>query len=161
MSRVGRILEQYTLFGRGNYSYGREDQRVDTDATVHTMLQQGAYMRQEVMLPTTSRLDGLLLSGVGLVAQADRERQAMTDAVLASKESAQLFGEISQHAEQQVVINMIRLQHVGDFQARLYRRRQYRRGIDALRALQQRPGPLADGGFEGRKWNVGHITERV
>jgi len=39
MSRVGRILEQCTLFGWRKYSYGREDQRMDTDATVHTTLQ--------------------------------------------------------------------------------------------------------------------------
>jgi len=39
MSRVGKALEQYTLFGRGKYSYGREGQCMDTDATVHTALQ--------------------------------------------------------------------------------------------------------------------------
>ena len=154
------LIEEGDLLSVGSQISQAHGHLTETDSTTDASVKECREVWRQVHFPTGLR-HPFPLYHFNVIAVADREGQTSTHPSLTAQHTTEPLEPITKSSYEDRVINLIRLEAHGFFEARLNCGREYRGMIDPLRPSRELTGIVADSEFECFERTLGYVPQRA
>ena len=152
------LIEERALLSIGGQAGQAHRHLTETDSATDAPLEERREGRRQVHFPTGLR-HPFPLHHFNLIAVTDCEGQTSTDPSLTAQHATEPLEDITESSYEDRVIDLIRFENHGVFEAGLTDLRQNRDMINPLGPSREWSCIVADGEFERLKWTFSHVSE--
>ena len=122
LDRYGRLVEQPQLLGKRFQAIGPHDDSLDPDPTPETSGEELREHGLKIRLPIGAVRQDVLSHAFGMVAVAERQRQAPAHTPLLPEPGADPFEQMGQSSQNEVIVDFVRIEGERLFDLRLFDR---------------------------------------